>query len=68
MFPNFFARGQLIVGVYKKNKQFNGEVMGSLLYLPVIWAIATSWLLLLTTVLIPESHVSKNLKVLRHLH
>ena len=42
--------------------------MGSLLYLPVIWAIATSWLLLLTTVLIPESHVSKNLKVLRHLH
>ena len=37
--------------------------MGSLLYLPVIWLVATSWLFLLTSVLLPDSQASQNLKV-----
>ena len=37
--------------------------MGSLLYLPVIWLVATSWLLFMTTVVVPDSVAIQNLKV-----
>jgi hypothetical protein len=37
--------------------------MGSLLYLPVIWLAATSWLLLMTTFFVPDSVAIQNFKV-----
>lgn len=39
--------------------------MGHILYLPVILAVATGWLLLLTTTFVPESDASQNLKVVK---
>ncbi|XP_046647619.1 transmembrane protein 41A-A-like [Daphnia pulicaria] len=36
--------------------------MGSLLYLPVIWLAATSWLLLMTTFFVPDSVAIQNFK------
>lgn len=36
--------------------------MGSLVYLPLIWIAATSWLIILTTTLLPNSSASQNIK------
>ena len=39
--------------------------MGSVLYLPIIWAAASAWLYVLTTSLLPSSQASQILQVMK---